>query len=378
MPEAMGQIIRRLRKNKNLTQEELAEQLGVTFQAVSKWENGTAMPDISQIVPIAGVFGVSTDVLFGTIGVNTENSAKIINMAQSFLGDKLDSAGLLRKYHALQEGLRIYPNDTKLLLECLETGLALSYPENDVCDKRYADTIYRDCIYYANLIISYSKNTNEILRARMIMIMLHSAYDCFDDAVIHIQHFPMRADFNIHVMRAYYAHWKKDYNAELNSCQYGFLYYLEGALNILTRLSKIYDTQGKYNEATTTIETMLDFILCIFKDGNVMPPLHYREQGDLYMMLAEIYLKTGNVDKVLYYLEKMVDYDINDYEKIDGKTYADSPLLHFVLHDVYCKRIDRRRELIEKLTDQRFAILNENQKYKKLVEKATLKAVKPE
>ncbi|MBP3292508.1 MAG: helix-turn-helix transcriptional regulator, partial [Clostridia bacterium] len=46
----IGQIIKKLRKERNLTQEELAEQLNVTAQSVSKWENGTGLPDISQVV----------------------------------------------------------------------------------------------------------------------------------------------------------------------------------------------------------------------------------------------------------------------------------------------------------------------------------------
>lgn len=65
MNESMGHIIKRLRKEHNLTQEELAEQLNISAPAISKWENGTAMPDISQIVPLASIFGVRTDVLFG-------------------------------------------------------------------------------------------------------------------------------------------------------------------------------------------------------------------------------------------------------------------------------------------------------------------------
>ena len=64
MKETMGQIIRRLRKERNLTQEELAEQLGVTFQAVSKWENAKAAPDVTFLPCMAEVFECSIDDLF--------------------------------------------------------------------------------------------------------------------------------------------------------------------------------------------------------------------------------------------------------------------------------------------------------------------------
>ena len=78
MSLTIGQIIKKLRKERNLTQEELAEQLNVTYQAISKWENETGMPDISQIIPLASVFGVSTDVLFGTLGTSDNDELKKI------------------------------------------------------------------------------------------------------------------------------------------------------------------------------------------------------------------------------------------------------------------------------------------------------------
>ena len=53
-----------LRKKRGLTQEELAKKLGVTFQAVSKWENAKAAPDIFLLPTMAGVFGCTIDQLF--------------------------------------------------------------------------------------------------------------------------------------------------------------------------------------------------------------------------------------------------------------------------------------------------------------------------
>ena len=370
MKETMGQIIRRLRKERNLTQEELAEQLGVTFQAVSKWENDVGMPDISQVVPIAHVFGVSTDVLFGMFGTNdTEEVWKIVNHAQTLLSRPLTAKSLFAEYCAVKEGLKIYPNNTILLMHCLETGIALSYPENEeLYDAEHAQDIYHECIKYANFVVSYSKNISDVLRAHMIMVILHSAYGDFEKANFHAEQFPYRADFNNHVMYAYYTHWKKDYERESQCCQNGVLHYLEGMLDITTHLSKSYMLQSKYKDAASTLEISLELIQCIFKDNEVLPPIHHREHGDLYALLAEIYLKDGNPDKALSYLEKMVDYDLNDYATIDNNTQTKSPLLNLIPHGLYRNRIDRHQNLVAKLADVRFESLKADERYQKLVD----------
>ena len=64
MSVKIGEKIKSLRKSKNISQEVLAQYLGVTFQAVSKWENGSTMPDVEASPAIASFFGVSTDELF--------------------------------------------------------------------------------------------------------------------------------------------------------------------------------------------------------------------------------------------------------------------------------------------------------------------------
>ena len=61
----LGSNIRTARKKMGLTQEELASQVGVTPQAVSRWESSAGLPDISLIVPLAQILSVSTDTLFG-------------------------------------------------------------------------------------------------------------------------------------------------------------------------------------------------------------------------------------------------------------------------------------------------------------------------
>ena len=59
-----------LRKQKGITQKKLAEALGVTTQAVSKWENARSWPDIQLLPDIAKIFDVSIDELFGCVSAS--------------------------------------------------------------------------------------------------------------------------------------------------------------------------------------------------------------------------------------------------------------------------------------------------------------------
>ena len=61
----IGRKISEFRKVSNMTQMELADRLNISFQAVSNWERGNSMPDISKLPELAELFGISIDELLG-------------------------------------------------------------------------------------------------------------------------------------------------------------------------------------------------------------------------------------------------------------------------------------------------------------------------
>ena len=74
-----GQTIRRLRETKGLTQSQLAEQIGVSSKAISKWETSKGLPDISLIEPLSQVLGVSVmELMSGDTVINKNLSSNII------------------------------------------------------------------------------------------------------------------------------------------------------------------------------------------------------------------------------------------------------------------------------------------------------------
>ena len=113
----LGEKIKTLRKQKNISQEVLASYLGVSFQAVSKWENGSTMPDVILIPAIASFFGVSTDELFDFNLYETEKQVEEI----CHEAWKYRSADPARSETILREGLRRFPGNHIILNNLLYT-----------------------------------------------------------------------------------------------------------------------------------------------------------------------------------------------------------------------------------------------------------------
>ena len=94
MKESFGERFGRLRKQKGLTQEELAQKIGLSGQAVSKWENDASMPDVSLLVELSEILGVSLDELLG----KEQNLPKVVppeerkNINDMVLRIRIDSA----------------------------------------------------------------------------------------------------------------------------------------------------------------------------------------------------------------------------------------------------------------------------------------------
>lgn len=119
----IGRKIKELRKQCGMTQEQLASSIGISFQAVSKWENNIALPDITLMPVLATYFGVSMDELFD-FNLNEIESAvgAIADEAYKFRESEPE-----RSRKILEEGLEKYPGN-----EVLRNNLlyVLDYTQN--------------------------------------------------------------------------------------------------------------------------------------------------------------------------------------------------------------------------------------------------------
>lgn len=83
--EKIGKFISELRKEKNMTQEELAEKLDVTNKSISRWENGKTMPDLSLITVLAKEFNVEVSELLNGRRMTKEELEKLRDTINSII-----------------------------------------------------------------------------------------------------------------------------------------------------------------------------------------------------------------------------------------------------------------------------------------------------
>lgn len=108
----LSENIRKFRKNSHITQEQLAEALGVTVAAVSKWEVGTSTPDILLIMEMADFFEISVDVLLG-YELHKQNVAQTVTQIRTLRRQKDFDEALTVAEKALQK----YPNSFDIVYQ---------------------------------------------------------------------------------------------------------------------------------------------------------------------------------------------------------------------------------------------------------------------
>jgi len=115
----IGENIKRFRRERNLTQEEVAAHLGISFQSISKWERGDGYPDITMLPSLANYFDVSVDELIGMGKIAKLKKYDEINA----LWSENNKNGLhCENVNLMRKSLKLFPNDSLLLVQ-LSTSL---------------------------------------------------------------------------------------------------------------------------------------------------------------------------------------------------------------------------------------------------------------
>ncbi len=185
---SFGQRLKMLRKEAELSQSEFAEVIGVSVQSVSKWECDTYMPDVSLILPISKILGVTADCLLGA-GENEKEDRLLLNEELKRIDEAYPYRSYKRdllKYKATKEFLRRYPLNYDVKYSCAEYlkwhlydstwPNAYSIPREDF------DALYAEGVKMVRSIIEHDKDPSRQIKARESLIVYYSMKEKWDEA----------------------------------------------------------------------------------------------------------------------------------------------------------------------------------------------------
>ena len=362
---SIGSTIKRLRREKDITQEQLAEYLGITSRAISQWECDRTAPDISQLPALCHIFDVSSDVLLGIdIEKNNEEIKKYLSEANELgnQGKEVERTTLLR------EANRKFPRDYKIM-ERLANSLVTEYFRKGI--KEY-DEVYELC----NRILA--ECTDSKIRYSTIKT-LATAYRFAgkkEEMLKIVEEMP-RSHISYENFMLY--RWSGD--ADFSKRQSYIAYLINHLLVAIDGLCRhrhddgevIYSTEDRIRLCASQVELL----------ENLFPDKDYQylsQHGQIACShIAIMLIRNNDSEKAWKWLEKSADFAIN-MDTYDFDAPHTSPVLRGYSDGGWIMEAEgnRSQSMLNWLTtDEEAAVLRSDARYEALVERLKAVAKKP-
>ena len=179
MKITLGENIRNLRNEQYITQEQLAEALGVSPQAVSRWENETTYPDILILPAIANFFDVTTDFLLGVDVVHKQEEIdRILKTDMEFA----NYGKTEERIKLMKESLETYPNEGRLLHNLAAALFSYYFIGNTKHSEEEKNKGALEIIATCKKAMKYSQDTSINDYCKRLMILSYTKIKEFDKA----------------------------------------------------------------------------------------------------------------------------------------------------------------------------------------------------
>lgn len=296
MTNRIGKNIHDLRKQRNLTQQQVSEILGVSIAAISKWETGSAYPDIALLPKIASLFDVSIDYLFDYHLDSHDNRTLVIDKAKQLIEIK-DYASAIS---LLKEALLRYSNETPFRFKLAEAMIYSGVMSQSDPEKRRVLTEANEEL---KKVISSSDSRELIDESYYLLGMSYinlKEFDKAEEAINQLNH-GIHMKSEIALMRLYLE--KGDVNRAIKQFQLNVFFSIVQIHANTLWIDKLYgdDPEKAILYYESAIETFKAF-------SNGKPCRFDAHISQFYERVALAYTRTGNPDKAIAALKLAVKY----------------------------------------------------------------------
>ena len=357
----IGTKIKELRKKNDMTQEKLADYLGVSYQAVSKWECGLSSPDLSLIPPLTRLFKVSADELFGLLPEESDPMREYFDSEYFEFGKKEDKVA---DYELAKQAVAEYPDDFKYLfwLAVAQEQAATVTMNVDEDRDAWIHEIEESNKYLCRIVEDCPdqtlRNRSLYMLAMRYALYLNDREQAEKYAMLLPEATPLDRDTALSIC----------YNGTDKAVTLKQKMLVDALAKLCLRIQEAALATGFTEESVTLMaDTVETVIRTIIPDDNLNFFSSYMK--DMYRLRAIFETEKGNYDTALDHLEKCMKYcDDSDRSQNEKSTYT-APLLKGYTVDNGNRRKSFYRPYLagDILKDERFAPLRKYDRFKEII-----------